>query len=70
MKRPVPWLTLLVFVATSAVTAAMLAWPQLHLGELLERDPKMLSGEWWRFVTTWLVETDGWGQIVINSLDC
>ena len=68
MKRPMAWLTLAVFVITSAVTVAMLLRPDWHLGELLERDPKMLSGEWWRFVTTWLVETDGWGQIFVNSL--
>lgn len=68
MKRRVPWLTLLVLVVTTAVTVAMYAWPQLHLGEALERDPRMLEGEWWRFVTTWLVETDGWGQLLINSL--
>ena len=28
----------------------------------------MLHGEWWRFVTTWFVLTDGWVQIVINSI--
>lgn len=67
MNRGFPWLTLTVFVVTSAVTAAMnLRWPEL--GPLLERDPKMLSGEWWRFVTTWFVLTDGWTQIVINSI--
>lgn len=67
MSLRVPWLTLAVFLVTSAVTAAMyLRWPAL--GALLERDPKMLQGEWWRFATSWLVLTDGWVQIVVNSL--
>jgi rhomboid protease GluP len=62
-----PWLTLVVFVVTSAVTAAMyLRWPDL--GPMLQRDPAMLHGEWWRFVTTWFVLTDGWLQILINSV--
>jgi rhomboid protease GluP len=66
VSRRVPWLTLGVFVVTSAVTAAMyLRWPEL--GPLLQRDPKMLQGEWWRFVTTWLVLTDGWSQVILNS---
>ena len=65
--RTIPWLTLGVFVLTSAVTAAMyLRWPVL--GPMLERDPRMLAGEWWRFVTSWLVLTDGWSQIVVNSI--
>jgi rhomboid protease GluP len=67
VNRRVPWLTLLVFAATSAVTAVMLAgWP--WLGPALERDPKMLAGEWWRFVTSWFVLTDGWVQIGLNSV--
>lgn len=67
VNRRVPWLTISVFVLTSAVTAAMLTgWP--WLGPALERDPKMLTGEWWRFATTWLVLTDGWPQIVVNSV--
>ena len=67
VSRRLPRLTLVVFVLTLAVTAAMyLRWPEL--GPLLERDPKMLQGEWWRFVTTWFVLTDGWTQILINSL--
>ncbi|MEP7240556.1 MAG: rhomboid family intramembrane serine protease [Devosia sp.] len=65
--KPIPWLTLAVFVVTSAVTAAMFwRWPEL--GPLLQRDPAMLHGEWWRFVTTWLVLTDGATQILINSI--
>lgn len=67
MNRRIPWLTLTVFALTSIVTAAMyLKWPEL--GPLLERDPRMLHGEWWRFATTWFVLTDGWAQIVINSI--
>jgi rhomboid protease GluP len=66
MSSRLPWLTLGVFVATSAVTAAMWVWPEI--GTALERDPKMLHGEWWRFVTTWFVLTDGWLQIVLNSV--
>lgn len=67
MRRRLPWLTLLVLVATLAVTGAMdVRWPEL--GPLLERDPAMLHGEWWRYVTTWFVLTDGWTQIVVNSL--
>jgi rhomboid protease GluP len=61
-----PWLTVAVFVVTSIVTGWMLLQPQI--GTALQRDPLMLGGEWWRFVTTWLVLTDGWLQIVINSL--
>src|SRR5690606_23651179 len=34
----------------------------------LQRDPSMLHGEWWRFVTTWLVLTEGWAQIAVNSI--
>jgi rhomboid protease GluP len=66
MKQRFPWLTLTVFVVTLAVTAAMYQWPQI--GTALERDPAMLRGEWWRFITTWFVLTDGWQQIVINSI--
>jgi rhomboid protease GluP len=44
----------------------MWVWPQI--GAALERDPAMLRGEWWRFVTTWLVLVDGWAQIVVNSI--
>ena len=66
MSRRIPWLTLAVFVATLAVTAAMWRWPEI--GTALERDPKMLAGEWWRFVTTWFVLVDGWTQIVVNSI--
>jgi rhomboid protease GluP len=68
LSRPVPWLTLVMFVLTSAVTALMYARPDLGVGTLLMRDPKMLTGEWWRFVTTWLVNTDGAPQVIINSL--
>lgn len=63
--RRIPWLTIAVFVATCAVTAVMWVWP--HVGTALERDPAMLHGEWWRFVTTWFVLVDGWTQILINS---
>ncbi len=66
MSRRIPWLTLAVFALTSAVTAAMAVWP--WLGPALERHPAMLQGEWWRFVTTWLVLTDGWVQVVVNSV--
>ena len=52
---------------TCAVTAAMMTrWPELS--SMLERDPRMLAGEWWRFVTTWFVLVDGWSQITINSI--
>jgi rhomboid protease GluP len=44
----------------------MLARPEI--GMALQRDPVMLQGEYWRFVTTWFVLTDGWVQIVVNSL--
>ena len=64
--KPVPWLTMGVFVVTSLVTGAMyFIWPEL--GPALERSPSMLHGEWWRFVTTWLVLTDGWIQVALNS---
>lgn len=66
MSGRIPWLTLAVFVVTCLVTGAMLVWPQI--GTTLQRDPIMLQGEWWRFVTTWLVLTDGWPQIVLNSV--
>ena len=66
MNARLPWLTLAVFAVTSLVTGAMLVRPEI--GTALQRDPLMLEGEWWRFVTTWLVLTDGWVQIVVNSL--
>lgn len=66
MSRPLPWLTLSVFLVTTAVTAAMVWLP--WLGPALDRDPVMLHGQWWRFVTTWLVLTDGWMQVLVNSL--
>lgn len=66
MSGRTPWLTLLVFVVTSAVTGIMLVRPEI--GTALQRDPSMLHGEWWRFVTTWLVLTDGWSQIALNSI--
>src|SRR6185312_13438852 len=56
------------FVLTSGVTALMLLRPDLHLAEALERDPRMLEGEGWRFGTAWFVLTDGWMQILVNSL--
>jgi rhomboid protease GluP len=66
MSRRPPWLTLAVFLLTAAVTAAMWRWPEI--GAALERDPAMLRGEWWRFVTTWFVLTDGWTQVAVNTL--
>lgn len=66
MIRRFPWLTIAVFVVTLAVTAAMYVWPQIGLA--LERDPSMLQGQWWRFVTTWLVLVDGWPQVLVNSI--
>jgi rhomboid protease GluP len=54
------------FLVTAAVTLAMWRWPEI--GTALERDPAMLRGEWWRFVTTWLVLTDGWTQVVVNNV--
>jgi rhomboid protease GluP len=65
-RRPVPWLTLAVFALTAAFTVATWIWPEL--GTALQRDPAMLHGEWWRFATTWLVLTDGWLQVVVNSV--
>lgn len=65
MRSRLPWLTIAVFALTAIVTSAMLVWPAI--GTVLERDPAMLSqGQVWRFVTTWLVQTDGWKQIGIN----
>jgi len=62
-----PWLTIGVLLVTALTTGAMLVSPQV--GTTLERNaPRMLNGEPWRFVTTWLVETDGWSQIGINFL--
>ena len=55
MNARLPWLTLAVFAVTSLVTGAMLVRPEI--GTALQRDPLMLEGEWWRFVTTWLVLT-------------
>jgi rhomboid protease GluP len=66
MSGRIPWLTLGVFGLTAVVTGAMLLRPEV--GVALERDPAMLHGEWWRFATTWLVETDGWPQIAINGI--
>ena len=66
MHRRLPWLTIAVFILTAGITATMLVWPPI--GTALERDPVMLGqGQIWRFVTTWLVQTDGWKQIGINS---
>ena len=65
MPSRLPWLTIAVWLVTAAFTAAMLVWPAVGVG--LERDPAMLGeGQVWRFVTTWLVQTDGWKQIGIN----
>ena len=66
MNRRTPWLTLGIFVLTLAVTAAMWRWP--GIGPALERDPRMLAGEWWRFFSTWLVLIDGWSQVLLNSI--
>jgi rhomboid protease GluP len=63
-----PWLTAAVFVLTTVFTALTYARPDLGIGPALMRDPRMLHGEWWRFVTAWLVNTDGWAQIVVNSI--
>ena len=65
-RRDIPWLTLAVFAVTALVTLAMWPWP--GVGTALERSPAMLHGEWWRFGTSWLVLTDGWVQIVGNSV--
>ncbi|MGN6102230.1 MAG: rhomboid family intramembrane serine protease [Devosia sp.] len=60
-----PGLTLAVFLATAAVTAASLYRPEIATG--LERNaPLIAEGQVWRLVTTWLVETDGWAQIAVN----
>lgn len=67
MNRRLPWLTLAVFVVTSVVTAAMYARPEWGIGTALMRDPLMLAGQWWRFATAWLVNVDGWPQILVNS---
>jgi len=65
MRSRLPWLTIAVLTLTASVTAAMLVWPAV--GTALERDPAMLSqSEVWRFVTAWLVQTDGWQQIGVN----
>jgi rhomboid protease GluP len=63
--RRFPGLTLAVFLATAAVTAASLYFPQI--ATTLERNgPLIAEGQVWRLVTTWLVETDGWTQIAVN----
>ena len=59
-----PWLTVSIFVLTTAFTAAQLVWPGLL--PALQRQPSMLAGEYWRFVTAWLVHDEGARQIVFN----
>ncbi len=66
MNRHVPWLTLGVLVVTMAVTAAMYRWPEI--GTALQRSPEMVAGQYWRFVTAWLVQVDGPVQILCNGL--
>ena len=66
MNRQIPWLTLAVFAATSVITAAMAVWPEI--GPALQREPAMLGGDYWRFVTAWFVMVDGWVQILGNSI--
>jgi len=65
VRASLPWLTIIVFAATAITTGAMLLNPAI--GDAPERNgPLMLEGQVWRFVTTWLVETDGWQQIAVN----
>jgi len=59
-----PWLTIAVLALTSAVTAAQFVWPQVL--PALRRQPSMLEGEIWRFITAWLVHDEGARQIVFN----
>lgn len=63
MKR-LPWLTLAVFATTAVVTGAQVFVPWLL--PALQRQPSMLAGEPWRFVTAWLVHDGGWRQIAFN----
>lgn len=63
--RSIPWLTAAVWLATAATTGAMLRDP--WIASALERNGILIrEGEVWRLVTAWLVETDGWTQIVVN----
>jgi hypothetical protein len=60
-SRRLPSLTLAVFVATAVVTAASLYLPEIAAA--LDRNgPLVEQGQVWRFLTTSLVETDGWTQ--------
>ena len=59
-----PWLTVAVFLVTTAFTAAQMVWPGVL--PALQRQPSMLAGEYWRFITAWLVHDEGARQIVFN----
>lgn len=64
LNRRIPWLTIVVFAATAAVTAAQAIMPELL--PALRRQPAMVDGQVWRFATAWLVHDEGFKQIAIN----
>jgi membrane associated rhomboid family serine protease len=72
MQRVVAWvrtvpMTLAVAAITFIVFLVQLAWPPLL--ELLQRDgPAVLTGQWWRFLTSMLVHGGGWLHLLFNLL--
>lgn len=64
-RLSVPVATLLVVALTGVVSVVALLQPQVLAG--LERNPAELrAGHWWRLITPLLVQSDGWGQLVLN----
>jgi hypothetical protein len=56
-------------VSTVLVTGAFVLQWFLPLVPLLERDGAAIAdGQWWRILTSFLVQGSGWGQYVFNTL--
>ena len=56
-------------VSTVAVTIAFALQWSLPLVPLLERDGAAIAdGQWWRILTSFLVQGSGWGQYLFNTL--
>jgi rhomboid protease GluP len=60
-----PKATIAVLLITGIVTVFEFRFPVLIVA--LERTPGMLaSGQWWRLITSILINPEGWSQIVFN----
>jgi hypothetical protein len=56
-------------VAVAAVTVCFALQWFLPLIPALERDPdEIAAGQWWRVVSSFLVQGQGWGQYLFNTL--